>query len=293
MDWFSLALLSAFSLATADAAAKKWLADCSGLGLMLVRLTVPALMLLPFAIAEPLPAVPLAFWGWLMVLVPLELLAMWLYSVAIRDTALYLTLPYLAFTPVFNVLTGWLFLGETVSPTGLFGILLVVAGTWLLNVRRDGLHWRALLAPFMAVLRERGSRMMLGVAAIYSMTSVGGKAAMEYASPTSFGPFYYLVVGGTAAAGTLLFRPDAVRILSGRLLPVAIVGFTMAAMVMTHFLAIARIEVAYMVAVKRTSLLFGMLYGALVFGERDLARNLSAGVLMVAGVTLILGGSRG
>ena len=43
-----------------------------------------------------------------------------------------------------------------------------------------------------------------------------------------------------------------------------------------------------MVAVKRTSLLFGMLYGAWLFGERGLQKNLVAGVLMVLGVLLIV-----
>ena len=61
----------------------------------------------------------------------------------------------------------------------------------------------------------------------------------------------------------------------------------MAVMAMTHFIAIAHIEVAYMVAVKRTSLLFGMLYGAWLFREPGLSRNLLAGGLMVAGVVLI------
>jgi drug/metabolite transporter (DMT)-like permease len=61
----------------------------------------------------------------------------------------------------------------------------------------------------------------------------------------------------------------------------------MAVMVLTHFLAIERVEAAYMIAVKRTSLLFGILYGALLFRERRLGRNLLAGSLMLAGVALI------
>jgi len=46
--------------------------------------------------------------------------------------------------------------------------------------------------------------------------------------------------------------------------------------------------VAYMVAVKRTSLLFGLLYGAWLFGESGLRKNLLAGLLMVLGVYLIV-----
>ena len=67
------------------------------------------------------------------------------------------------------------------------------------------------------------------------------------------------------------------------------VGLFMGLMVVTHFYAIADVEVAYMIAVKRTSLLFGMLYGAWLFAETGLSRNLVAGVLMILGIVLIAG----
>ncbi len=41
----------------------------------------------------------------------------------------------------------------------------------------------------------------------------------------------------------------------------------MALMVLTHFLALAQAATAYMIAVKRTSILFGILLGAWVFRE--------------------------
>ena len=66
------------------------------------------------------------------------------------------------------------------------------------------------------------------------------------------------------------------------------IGLCMAVMVVTHFYAIEHIEVAYMIAVKRTSLLFGMLYGAWLFKETGLLKNMLAGVLMVLGVFFIV-----
>lgn len=289
MTWFPVALLCAFSLATADALTKCWLTDYDGRELVLVRFVAAGLVLLPLALLNPIPAVPPAFWGWIAVLIPLEWLAMWFYMTAIRDAPLHLTLPYLAFTPVLNVATGWLFLGETVSARGFAGILLVVAGAWLLNAVRGTTGWRrAVLEPFRAIWRETGSRMMLAVAAIYSVTSVLGKAAMAYATPTSFGPFYFVVLG---AATLLLFgvqRPRRLRVLVRRPAAHLLIGLATATMVVTHFYALAQVEVAYFIAVKRTSLLFGILYGAWLFREARLRRNLAAGSLMVVGVGLIL-----
>lgn len=287
MDWFPLALTCAFMLASADAFTKKFFGAYSGAELLIARFGVPALLLLPLALLNPLPPVPPAFWGWVAALVPLELVAMLLYMVAIRDSPLHLTLPYLAFTPVFNALTGYLVLGESVSRIGLGGVLLVVAGAYLLNLDR-GVPRRRWWAPFAAILRERGSRLMLAVASLYSLTSVMGKRTMQYATPETFGAFYYTVIGLTLLLLVAAIRPAGLRVLVRNPGKHLLVGALMSAMVVTHFLAIAQVEVAYFIAVKRTSLLFGIVYGVLLFREGALVRHFFAGALMVAGVVLIL-----
>ena len=134
MHWFPLALICAFCLASADALSKRHLSDYSGPELVLIRFTLSGLLLAPLVVLNPLPPVPAAFWGWVVALVPMELLAMWLYVLAIRDSALSHSLPYLAFTPVLTTLTGLVMLGEQVSVQGFAGILLVVMGAYLLNL---------------------------------------------------------------------------------------------------------------------------------------------------------------
>lgn len=290
MSWLTLALICAFSLASADAATKAWLQGFSAAELVVARLGVSGLLMTPLLVGMPsLAGLPAEFWWTLAILVPLEVLAMSLYMVAIRDHPLSLTLPYLAFTPVFVIATAWLILGERVSARGALGVLLVVAGAWMLNSdrARAGSLW-GWLAPFRAAVEERGARLMLGVAAIYALTSTLGKAAMRHLPPEYYGAFYFAVLGLAVSLFFGLRRPALFRRLASRPGPVALVGALTAVMAFTHFLAIQQVQVAYMIAVKRTSLLFGILYGALWFGERDLRRRLPAGALMVAGVGLIL-----
>jgi drug/metabolite transporter (DMT)-like permease len=52
-------------------------------------------------------------------------------------------------------------------------------------------------------------------------------------------------------------------------------------------MAIAQVEAAYMIAVKRLSLLFGVLYGAWWFGEENIRERLAGAAIMIAGVFLI------
>jgi len=287
MDWFTLSLICALSLAAADAFTKKFFPTYDGWELLVVRFVVPAALLLPLVFLYPIPATPPIFWAWIAALVPLEILAMLLYLLAIRDSPLHLTLPYLAFTPVFNVLTGLMILGETVSLHGLLGIMLVVSGAYLLNIRQLK-NSKNLLAPFLAITKERGSRLMLSVAAIYSLTSAAGKGAMQYATPESFGAFYYVTIGFVLVIVTLLYRPAKLQVAFRRPEHTLFIGLLMAIMVVSHFLALALIEVAYMISVKRTSLLFGIVLGAVLFKERHLAQHFLAGALMVSGVALIL-----
>ncbi|HFD91734.1 MAG TPA: EamA family transporter [Gammaproteobacteria bacterium] len=289
MHWFPLALISAITLAAADTVMKKYFQGYHGWDLLVVRFCVPGLLLVPFVILHPIPPAPPAFWGWMVILIPMEMGAMVCYLIAIRDSPLYLTLPYLAFTPVFSLLSAYLLLGETVSPDGLAGILLVTSGAYLLNADHfRGHELKGWLAPLRAIFHERGSRLMLLAAIVYSLTSVFSKEAMSYVTPSSFGPFYFFVIGTSVLVVSMIARPRQLRVLGSRIVPLLVAGALMAVMVVTHFLAIAAVEVAYMLSVKRSSLLFGILFGAIMFREQQLFHHFIAGTLMVAGVVLIV-----
>ncbi|MBK1723376.1 DMT family transporter [Thiocystis violacea] len=290
MTWITLSLLCALSLASADATTKAWLQGFSAVELLIVRFCVPGLLMTPLLSGlPPLAELPLAFWLWIAALVPLELAAMLLYMAAIRDHPLSLTVPYLAFSPVFVIAIAWALLGEHVSARGASGILLVVLGAWLLNATQARMtDWRTWMRPLTAIFYARGSRLMLGVAVIYAVTATLGKGAMQYVPPESFGAFYFGVLGLTVFVLVVLPRPRRLLKLGKRPWAVLTVGGLLAVMVFTHFLAIQQVEVAYMIAVKRTSLLFGILYGALLFGEENMVARIPAGLIMVSGVALIL-----
>lgn len=297
MPWLWLALLSAFSLASADALTKARLSHLPAHELALLRFAATGGVLLPWLIAASPAPPPAPFWAWVGAAVPLELAAMWLYMRAIQRSPLALTLPFLAFTPVFAALSAHLLLGEAITPLGLAGVTLAVAGAWVLHLdaRAGRAGWRAWLAPFAAVLREPGSRLMLAVALIYSLTSVLGKGALAYMCPVTFGAFYFALLGAVAAPALLVLRRRRARRGSAPVPRspgvILAVGALMAAMVLAHFSAIARVEVAYMITAKRCSLLFGIVYGAWLFGERGLSRHLAGGALMVAGVALVTSAS--
>ncbi len=233
------------------------------------------------------PVLHAAFYKTVAALIPFEILALMLYMKALKASPLSLTIPFLAFTPVFIVITGWVVLGERVSLPGLAGIFLTVAGSYMLhfNMREWGL-----LAPFKAILREKGSVLMLFVALIYSLTSVLGKRAVQHSDPLFFACFYFVLLGVIVPPVMLLVESgkDGFKECFKPSFPWVMVGLFQALMVMTHMWAINLVTVAYMIAVKRTSLVFSVIYGKLFFGEKHMPQRLAGASLMVLGVALIV-----
>jgi drug/metabolite transporter (DMT)-like permease len=284
MDWLFLSLLAAISLATADALTKRFFSALVPYEMGLVRLfyALPWLLLALFFVPGAKP--DRTFWLALVLSLPLETLAVFCYMKALKVSPLSLSLPFLAFTPAFVIVTGWILLGEKLTVAGLTGLVFVVAGSYTLNLSQIQKGWAG---PLKAIGREPGSRLMLLVSLIYAFTSTLGKLAIRHSNPYFFGISYFLsltlillslfpVVPG-ARAGHLIIKPRA-----GLLL-----GAVQALMIFSHMLAISKIQVAYMLSVKRTSLLFGVLYGALWFKEEKIKERLLGAGIMALGVLLI------
>jgi uncharacterized membrane protein len=58
-------------------------------------------------------------------------------------------------------------------------------------------------------------------------------------------------------------------------------------MIITHVKAINLVEVAYMVSVKRLSILFGVIYGVVFFKETNIKERLLGATVMVSGIIMI------
>ena len=284
MLWFPLSLLAALSMATVDAMTKRFYNDLSPYEMAMIRLmyTLPwligALFFIPSARPDAIFFISVASG------LPLEICALYSYMKAIKVSPLSLTLPFLAFTPAFIILTGWILLGERLRITGIAGIILIVTGSYCLNISsiKGGFF-----APIKAVFKEPGSRLMLLVSWIYSITSVIGKIGVLHSNPYFFASTYFIALFLLMSALMPFMTRVTVKRLRGFNFKGLILGAIYAIMIFSHMLAISQVEAAYMVSIKRTSLLFGILYGAWWFREERIGERLLGAIIMLAGVFLI------
>lgn len=282
--WFFLAVICALSLATADALTKKYFSGFEPCEMALARLlyTLPWLFVvfcfIPWKMPEP------EFWIWTGIGVPLEVAAILMYVKALKVSPLSLTLPFISFTPAFVILTGFILLGERINFSGASGIVLVVVGSYIMNISSAG---KGLTEPFKAMAREQGSMLMAMVSFIYSITGVSGKKAMQYSDPLFFGITYFTMIAISLAVIFPFIRTERVSVFKKQLGPGLMTGFFSATMIISHMLAISRVEAAYMIAIKRTSAIFAVLYGAFLFKETNISERLAGAFVMLCGVVWI------
>ncbi len=287
MNWFVLSLVCAYFMSTSELFSKllmrendEWTTGCA-----MVLLSLPFLVPLligrdSFPIGQDLILV-------VCIAIPFEILAYYIYLSAIRIAPLSLSVPYLSFTPVFAILTAAILLQERISFQGFLGILMVTAGAYVLNVERFVHHP---LAPFKAIFKSPGSRRMLVVALIWSLTSTLGKKGVQLSDPVFFGVFYTLSVSVPmlAIAGWRIKRRAATVNLKGRnSIWFLLGGLVTALATMAHFHAIKLAPVSYMIAVKRTSVIFSVLYGGLIFKEEHIRLRLLGTSIMLSGAVIL------
>jgi len=282
--WYLITLLSGFSFAAADALTKQESRYTPATILARVREAYALPFLLPVLMFIPMPSLDIIFWIALVLCVIMDFVTTLLYMKALQIAPLSLTIPYMGLTPIFSLFIAMIMLGENVSVIGMAGIFLVSAGTYILQIDQAKFGW---LAPFTAIFKNRGSLYMFIVSLCYAVTANIGKIAIQHSSPLFMAVTYFslLALALTPWAWVKSGRSPA-RLFqhSGKKL---LIGLMMAAMALTHFAAISMINVAYMISIKRLSILFAIVFGWIFFRETNMRERLAGGLTIIAGAALI------
>lgn len=285
MTWFFLSLLTAFAVASCDTCVKKWFSHLSHYEMMLF----PLIYALPFLgitlIWVHPPRLDAVFFWSFIAAIPLTVIPMLLYMKAIKLSPLSLTVPYLSFTPVFMILSGDLMLGETIDSWGMIGIAIVVGGSYVLNI---DISQRSMLAPLQAVFKETGSWLMLVVAFLFSISAVVGKMAILHSSVIFFQVWFFIVVTLLMLGLLILIKKVTPGFFLQQPTKGLVTGIFMFIHIMCHGFAIAMTKAAYMMSIKRLSILFSVIYGGLVFKETNIPIRLTGAALMFAGAGVLL-----
>jgi uncharacterized membrane protein len=191
---------------------------------------------------------------------------MWLYFRALQISPMSMCIPFLSFTPVFLIPTGFLILGEIPSPLKALGVALIVVGSLVMHRR---LFAEGLMAPVKAVLREKGSRYMLLVSMIFAITNPLDKKLVNM-SDVFFEAFAY-----------------GIGLCLSFWIWISLAGILDAVSLLFQLASYAYIAVVITVSIKRAGIILAVFSGWLFFHERGITDKVIAASVMFCGVLIL------
>ncbi|MEL4304361.1 EamA family transporter [Methanococcoides sp. LMO-2] len=285
MIWFLFAFLGAFFDATYFMLVKKLLKEVDQYVLATGIFFFAFAILFTISWLRGFPALGDAFLYSVISTTLLNILAIILSYRALKISDLSLTIPMISFTPAFLILTSFIMLAEFPSQEGIFGIMLIVVGSYVLNSTADQQN---MLEPLSSIFRNRGPLYMLVVAFLYSISSNYDKMVVLN-SDIFFGTsIVCLLISVTFLVISLFKRTSniitaCVNNLSGFLL----IGIVITLIAVSVNIALTMQIVPYVISVKRFNALFSVAFGILIFKETNVRRKGFGAVIMALGAIII------
>lgn len=285
MSWVLSAALAAFFESLKDLLLKRVTGQkLNSYSLTWGMLFFSALFYLPVALQTPVPELGEYFWLILLSHATLLGCGLLFYVKALEISEVSLCVPLIMFTPLFLLVASPLMVNEYPSILGVGGVVLIVVGSYFLNISQ---YKRGYLAPLRALFEQRGPRLMLLFAFLMGITSNLDKLGLRNSSPDFYMacvvtalPFVTGVVFSLRDPRTI---PNALRSCPV-VLPAALANTLMAYF---HFTAMSLGLVVYVIAIKRTSVVMSILGSNVFFKEQGFRERLVAALIMLAGVVLI------
>ncbi len=281
--WLILGLLSGLFFAIQSMVSKKAL---EGVNHYLVAFAYAAFALPYFLIAlfwSDLAPLNFTFWWAAFSTSILNVIALVLLMKALSIGELSRTMPFLSFTPIFLIFTSNLMLGEFPSLVGILGIILIVGGTYFLEMKKG----EGASGPFRAFIKNKGGQLVLLVAFIYAISSNLDKITVQNSNPITRN-IIVLALMALMLLPLIWYKSNQKLIeIKSKYKLLLIAGFFAALTLLCQMTALILNMVPYIISLKRTSALFSVILGAIVFKERNVKPKLLGATLMVLGVVLI------
>lgn len=208
-----------------------------------------------------------------------------LYHRAISKGDISEVVPMLSFTPLFLLISSPILLNEYPDTSGYIGIFLIIIGSYLLQL--GGIRENP-LKPFKALLTNKGTRYMLIVAIVWSISANFDKIGIQESGVWQ----YVFAVNLFVITGTSLFlfgkRKFSLPEIKMEKKNLLLVGILTTLGFYLHMTALSLALVAYVIALKRTAGMISVGLGHFFLQEQNIKQRFLGASIMFAGVVAIV-----
>lgn len=285
MIWIPITLLSALCMAMRAFYSKRVLnTDADEYAVSFGSRLLTGIILSPILLFISIPRLGLNFWLVLLASSAILTAATVFYMKAIKSEDISLTMPMVSFTPVFVLLLSPMVIKEIPNWYGIVGILLIVTGSYILNVkeRKNGY-----LSPLKELFTNKGTFYMLLVALFWGFNATLDRLGVHNSSSILWLFSPYPVMSLFLLLIILFHNPKILKPLPKllpRLIPLSLAGILETAF---YLIAINYTYIAYVVSVKRFAIIISIAIGYLFLKEKDTKERLAGAFIMIVGLVLI------
>ncbi len=224
---------------------------------------------------------PLPFILIVLAQMPTELLVAYFYVRAFQYSPQSLVGPLFSLSVIFLVPVSFFAFDIIPSPLGWAGIITGLLGTFFLGWDLDRKEFRSSLS---VIFSERGTYYMLAAAACSVVAVTLIKFSYAYVSPLTDG-FY--AMSGVAICYLPFVLKSNLQNLKGHLKHLILMGASASAGQTFTYLGLFYLAPAYFISLKRSAILFDVLFGKFVHGETHFKGRLIGALFMISGIILI------
>ncbi|MFA7418327.1 MAG: EamA family transporter [Melioribacteraceae bacterium] len=291
MDWFTLAFISAIFSAASAVSEKKVLFSLNVLDFSLIVSFVTCLLSVPFFFSIQLSEISYVSLSILFLKTVLSAGAFLSVMYSIKNLEISEALPLLALSPGLVAIAGVIFINDILVLTEWIGIILMVIGAYVLELRKEKNNF---LAPFKALFSFSKYSYVFIALFLFTVTSLLDRVLLKgYKLPPysfmAFQQLFYVLIFSFIVMWKRRNIVEQIKNFDKKIfyLLMAISFFTVIYRY-TQIEATKLAPVAMVLSVKRLSILIAVVSGGKLFNEENLPRKIVAVIIILIGAALLL-----
>lgn len=232
------------------------------------------------------------FWIFLCWSVLVNMVAKVLYFYAYSKIEVANVTIFSSFTPLFAVITGWLFLHEVLSPSDIAGICIVCAAVYYFHFRKQlGVSvLRSIVAPFLGIFHSRPVLAAFLSTIPPAFSIIYSKKAILLFDPFIFTALQLVMMGGAFFVVEMMMPGKERRLPLSRLPYKEIAGLSLLLLLaaITASCVITLGPVAHILSLQRLSIVLQVVFAYTLLKERtDIRKKLLACALVLLGAWML------
>lgn len=289
MEWYIFAFISAFFSAAAAIYEKRTLFREEALEFSTILAIFNLFLALPFLFYADFERVTLMTLGVLYFKTILGTISFLCVMYGIKNLELSGALPLLVLTPGLVAFFAFILLGEALSVYAVFGMILLLIGTYILQVREA----KNVFEPFVIFWKSKGHNYILAALLLFTTTSILDKLILGKFNvpPNAFMGFQHLFLGINFLIVYFVIRRKTkfvVNAFKRSWKMILIVAMFSIIYRFNQIVAVKLGPVALVLSIKRTSVFFATVIGGKLFREHNLLQKAIATLIMIIGSALVI-----